>query len=251
MTGYVLYLVLSMVALATLVIVGLIAWSLGVLRQPRVLVERGQWREASVAAERLGASWLRLFPSVREEASYAQAACLHLEGKFDDSLATIAALRKRSPKGRFATAVALLEGANLVMSGGDARLAVDRLSAACAPRAAARGAEPLPEDLLFLALARLAAGDATSAEETFERAGVTRPKSAPSPGIYEPAFRYLRGLYLLKTSRADDAAKDLEAAASSAIVTVYVERARALAPPRSSSDDLEARTSLTPQVIDE
>ena len=233
----VLYSILAVMAVATLGIAALMAWSLGMLRQPRALVQSGQWRSAAIAAERLGESWLRVFPSVRAEAAHARAACLHLEGKLDESLAATRALRD----GRDA---ALLEGANLVMAGGDPRRAVERLTVACA------SARSTPEDLLFLALATHLAGDAGAAEELFAKAGATRPKGAPSPRIYEPAFHYLRGLYLVKTSRASEAAADLEAAAGSPITTIYVERARALLP-LESAPDLDPRSSLTGQVIDE
>ncbi len=64
------------------------------------------------------------------------------------------------------------------------------------------------------------------------------------------AFHYLRGLYLVKTGRADEATTDLELAADTALVSVYVERARALlAAPEDSEAD--PRSSLAPQVVDE
>ena len=171
---------------------------------------------------------------LREEAAHARAACLHLEGKLDESLAASRALRDG----------ALLEGANLVMAGGDPRRAVERLTVACAsPRSS-------PEDLLFLALATLSKGDAATAERHFEKAGTTRPKGAPSPRIYEPAFHYLRGLYLLRTDRPGDASPELEAAAAGPVTTIYVQRARALLPLQAAGD-LDARSSLTGQVIDE
>jgi hypothetical protein len=225
---------LAVIGVLALGVVALMAWSLGILRQPRALVENGEWQAAAAAAQRLGESWLRIFPSLREEAAHARAACLHLEGKLDESLAASRALRDG----------ALLEGANLVMAGGDPARAVERLTVACAsPRSS-------PEDLLFLALATHSAGDAAAAAKLFARAGATRPKGAPSPRIYEPAFHYLRGLYLLKVDRAADASPDLEAAAAGPVTTLYVERARALLPLHSSAD-LDTRSSLTGQVIDE
>jgi hypothetical protein len=237
------YVILFAVVVATLAVVASVSWSLGVLRQPRSLVQSGHWREAAIAAERLGQTWLRIFPSVREEAAHARAACLHLEGKLEESLAAVRASPVRV-RGHLADAFALLEGANLVMVGGDPLRAVERLEVACAsPRSS-------PEDLLFLALARHAAGDATGAEAVFVKVPRVRPKAAPSPRIYEPAFHYLRGLYLVKTGRAEEAAPELEAAASSGVVTIYVERARALTP-APPAEDGEQRTSLAPQVIDE
>ncbi len=235
------YAILAAVIATAIAVVITIAWALGTLRQPRVLVQKGLWREAAIAAEHLGSSWLRIFPSVRDEALYARAMCLHLEGKLVDSLAAIRALPDDGP---LAPAIAVLEGANLVMSGGDATRAVERLSVACeAPGASA-------EDRLFLALAELAAGNAARADAIFAKAGEKRPKGAPSPRIYEPAFHYLRALYLVRTGRAIDAAGDLAIAAASPVVTMYVERARALVPPRPSEDS-DPRSSLTPQVIDE
>lgn len=234
MSVAVVYLVL--LGLATLAAVVVIAWSLVMLRQPRVLVQDGYWREAAVASERVGQSWLRILPSVREEAAHARAACLHLEGKLEESLVASRRLREGG----------LLEGANLVMLGRDPRRAVERLTIACAsPRSS-------PEDHLFLALAKHGAGDLASAAETFAAVARERPKSAPSPRIYEPAFRYLRGLYLLKVGRADEAAVDLAEAAASPVTTIYVERARALVmPERSPTDDGDPRSSLTGQVIGE
>ncbi len=228
--------ILVVVALASLATVVAIAWSLGMLRRPRALVQDGRWREAAIAAERLGQSWLRIFPSVREEAAHARAACLHLEGKLEESLVASRGLREG----------ALLEGANLVMLGHDAERAVERLTTACAsPRSSA-------EDHLLLALARRAAGDAEGAGETFASVAPARPRGAPSPRIYEPAFHYLRGLYLLKTGRADEAATDLAVAGASPITTIYVERARALVTSeRSPTTDADARSSLTGQVIGE
>lgn len=221
-------------AAATLAFVAFIAWSLGLVRQPRALVQRGEWQAAAIAAQRLGESWLRIFPSVRDEAAYARAACLHLEGRLDESLAASRALRDG----------ALLEGANLVMASGDAFRAVERLTIACeSPRSS-------PEDVLFLALAKLSTGDAIAAERLFEKAGTRRPAGAPSPRIYEAAFHYLRGLYLLRTDRAGEAAPDLEAAAAGPVTTIYVQRAQALLP-LESGGDLDPRSSLTGQVIDE
>jgi tetratricopeptide (TPR) repeat protein len=238
----------SAFVLLTLIVVGAVAWSLAMLRQPRVLVQTGHWREAAIAAERLGASPLRVFASVREEATHARAACLHLEGRLEESLEVIAKARDTPRRGRFADALALLEGAGLVMAGGDAddvRKAVERLEVACA------SSQSSPEDLLFLALALHAAGDSARAEATFVKAGTSRPSDAPSPKIYEPAFHYLRGLYLVKIGRSDDAAKDLETAAAGKISTIYVERAAALLPPREGARSDDPRSSLAPQVIDE
>lgn len=236
------YVILGLVVAATLGVVVVIAWALAMMRQPRALVASGQWHDAALAAESLGRSWLRIFPSVREEAAHVRAACLHLEGKLDASLE---ALRGLGTAAAASPEVALLEGANLVMAGRDATRAVERLIVACAsPRSS-------PEDLLFLALAKHAAGDATSAEETFAKAGRARPKNAPSPRIYEPAFHYLRGLYLVKTGRAAEAADDLEAAARDApLASIYVVRARALVATELAGEP-DPRSSLTGQVIDE
>jgi hypothetical protein len=227
---------LVLLGVVTLAAVVAIAWSLAILRQPRALVRGGYWREAGVASERLGQSWLRVFPSVREEATHARAACLHLEGKLEESLVAARALRDG----------ALLEGANLVLLGREPERAVERLTAACAsPRSS-------PEDHLFLALAKHLAGDLSGAEATFATVGHVRPANAPAPRIYEPAFRYLRGLYLVKATRTAEAAADLAEAAASPVTTIYVERARALVTPESSPTvDGDARSSLTGQVIGE
>jgi hypothetical protein len=103
---------------------------------------------------------------------------------------------------------------------------------------------------VLLALAKHAAGDLTGAEATFRDAPLTRPHGAPSPRIYDPALRYLRGLYLLKTDRPEEAAEDLAAAAQAPLTTLYVTRARALSPP-PRRDEGDPRSSLAPQVLDE
>jgi hypothetical protein len=239
--------VLGVAALATLAALYVIAQSLALLRRPHALVETGQWEEARRAALDLGQSWLRLFPSVREDSAYARAACLHLEGKLDDSLGV---LREMPERARLAPAARLLEGANLVIGERDPARAVECLTFACAsPRSSA-------EDLLFLALAKVAVGDADGAEDAFHRAGTKRPKNAPSPSIYEPAFHYLRALYLVKTDREKEASSDLDAAAAGSVTTIYVERARErarahAAPASSPGDEADSPASLSPQVIDE
>lgn len=201
-------------------------------------LSRGRYAESRDAAARLLASWLRLFASAREGAAYARTLAFHLEGRLEEALASAAELHGvRTVR----SALRVVEGATLVLLDRDPARAAELLAEACKHQA-------LPEDLLLLAHARLALGQAEEAERLFSAAGPTRPHSAGWPTINAPAFHFLRGLYLLKTGRAAEARPDLERAAASPLTTVYVERARALlAAPEDSERD--PRSSLAPQVM--
>ncbi|MBX3190745.1 MAG: hypothetical protein KF819_27350 [Labilithrix sp.] len=237
-------LVLLLVPIVALAFTALSAWSFVVARRPKRLVAEGRWAEAQGAAERLERSWMRLSRGVRTGAIYTRALCLHLGGELDASLALLATIEAPEKKdaGLF-HAASLLEAAGLVMVGRDVGRAARMLESIGSP------ASP-PEDTLLLAIAKHQLGDRAAADALFDRAGASRPPNAPWPRINEPVFHYLRGLYLLKTKGGAEAAADLDRAASAPVVSVYVQRARALVPPRPDPD-LDPRSSLAPQIIDE
>lgn len=218
---------LAILLLLPVVWVGAAVW------RPTMFVMNGHWEAARWAADRVEQSFLRSLPGALGAARYARCLAYHLEGDFERSLATI------PEKGE------LLEAGNLVMLNRDAKRATKLLEEICSKKDVA------PEDLVMYAVAQHMTGKRTRAQETFERAGAVRPKNAPWPSLNEPVFHYLRGLYLVRTGNAPLAQRDLELAASSPIPSIYVLRARALLPPESSARDLEQRSSLDAQVMDE
>lgn len=220
-----------------------VAWGAAMVWRPTMFVTTGRFEAAREAAERLERCWLRVFSSVRTTARYTRALSLHLEGRFEESLASLADLEPTSMDHAFE----VLEAGNLVMQNRSAARAAKLLTLP----PATRGARPAAEDEMLLAVALHMAGDKHAAARAFERAGTHRPRGAPWPRLNDPVFHYLRALYLVRTGRAAEGAADLEAAASSPIVTIYVQRARALLPPTSSSSDVDPRSSLSGQVMDE
>lgn len=218
---------IAILALLPVVWIGAAIW------RPTMFVMNGHWEAARIASDRVEQSFLRSMPGALSAARYARSLAYHLEGDFERSLATI------PEKGE------LLEAGNLVMLNRDPKRAATLLKTICEKKDVA------PEDLVMYAVAQHMAGKRTRAQETFDRAGVTRPKNAPWPRLNEPVFHYLRALYLVRTGRATEAQKDLQLAAASPVPTVYVLRARALLPPESSQRDLEQRSSLDAQVMDE
>lgn len=218
---------LAILALLPIVWIGAAVW------RPTMFVVNGHWAAARWAADRVEQSFLRSLPGALAAARYARCLAYHLEGDFERSLATI------PEKGE------LLEAGNLVMLNRDAKRATKLLEEICAK------ADAAPEDIVMCAVAQHMRGKRTRAQETFERAGVVRPKYAPWPRLNEPVFHYLRALYLVRTGNAPLAQRDLELASSSPIPSIYVLRARALLPPTSSARDLEYRSSLDAQVMDD
>lgn len=210
-----------------------VVWVGASIWRPTMFVMNGHWEAARWAADRVEQSFLRSMPGALASARYARSLAYHLEGDFERSLATL------PEKGE------LIEAGNLVMLSREPKRAVKLLEAICVRKDAA------PEDVVMLAVARHLAGKRTKAEEAFQLAGKVRPKNAPWPRLNEPLFHYLRGLYLVRVGRATEAEEDLRIAAASPVVTVYVQRARALLPPTSSARDLEQRSSLDAQVMDE
>jgi len=211
-------------------------YNLALVHRPRMFVANGHWPQAREAAEILEQSWLRIFKGVVDAARYTRALCLHLEGRFDESLVVLATVRKTKA---MAYAALTLEAGNLVLLGRDPeRVEIILIDA--------KSIKVLPEDLLLLALAKLSLGKRDEAEISFKRAGTTRPE-VDGPLINDPVFHYLRAMYLIKTGRAADSIADLVATAHAKQSSVYVERARALLPPVPGDD--EAPTSLGPHIL--
>lgn len=208
--------------------------------RPSALLAKGRWREARQAAERLGRSPLRWLPTVASDAAYLESLCLHFEGDFEASekrLRDVADVRGL----RYARLT--LHAGNLVMLDRDYQTAEEALEEA-------RTLLAYPEDDLLRALVRLALGRPDEAEALFLRAGTKRSEAAPSPKLNDPVFHFLRGSYLVKTGRAEEAQADLETAATTGHASVYAARARALLP-SASLDERDPRSSLVPVVADE
>lgn len=230
---------LALVALGALVPV-LLAYAVYRGLRPSALLAKGRFRDARQAAERLGRSPLRWLPTVSSDAAYLESLCLHFEGDFEASekrLATVGDVRGL----RYARLT--LHASNLVMLDRDYQGAEKALEEA-------RGLLAYPEDDLLLALTRTALGRTEEAEGLFLRAGTKRSDAAPSPKLNDPVFHFLRGLYLVKTGRTEEAQADLETAATTGHASVYAARARALLP-SAALGEREPRSSLVPVVADE
>jgi tetratricopeptide (TPR) repeat protein len=212
-------------------------WNLALVQRPRTLVAAGKWPEARAAARRLEMSWLRLFGGVVDASRYTRALCYHLEGRFEESQEVLARVRNTKA---MAYAARTLEAGNLLFLGRDH----ERVEALLRE---AKQTKELPEDVLLLAIAKLGLGKREEAEQCFARAGTKRAPDLDGPLINEPAFHYLRALYLLKTGRAEQSLPDLQAAAHAIQASIYVKRARQLLPGGESED--EPPTSLDAQIL--
>jgi hypothetical protein len=212
-------------------------YNLALVHRPRMFVANGHWPQGREAAEILERSWLRIFRGVVDAARYTRALCLHLEGKFDESLQVLATVRSTK---QMRYAALTLEAGNLVLLGRDAERVEALLDEA-------RLHKVLPEDLLLLALAKLSLGKRGEAESFFASAGTTRPE-LDGPLINDPVFHYLRAMYLIKTGRAADSIADLVAASHAKQNSIYVDRARELLPRAPNSED-DAPSSLGPHVL--
>ncbi len=213
-------------------------WNLALVQRPRTLVAAGKWAEARTAARRLETSWLRLFRGVVDASRYTRALCYHLEGRFDESLEVLARVRKTKSM-QYASLT--LEAGNLLFLGREHERVEQLLGEA-------KKTKELPEDVLLLALAKLGLGKREEAEQCFARAGTKRAPELDGPYINEPAFHYLRALYLLKTGRAEQSIADLKAAAHAVQSSIYVKRARQLLPGGEGGED-DPPSSLDAQIL--
>lgn len=211
----------------------------------------GRYREARAIHERIGRSWLALFPSVKHGAKYGVSLTLHLEGDFARALETLAAIPRPRLDENLTYAVSSLEASTLIVTGQDAARGAALLAGVASIH------QP-PEDLLFLAHAKHDLGEVAAAEGLLARVGTTRGASTSKIGrtllvepkaTHEGIFHAMRGLLLVKLGRNDEAVRAFELAAAVPLQNWYTERARALLP-RPGEDD-NPRSSLAPQVIEE
>lgn len=246
--GFVLEIALLLTLLVLWGVVARVAWRAW---QPARLLLAGRYADARAAAERLSRSWMRVLPGVQMTARYTIACALHLEGDFDGSLAAIEAATPgtKALRGNLLYAVRSIEAANLIL------LDRDHARASALLEEAWRVLRS-PEDVLLSAHARLGLGDERGAEEFFAAAGKDPRDGRVRLGAAllleggrqrEAIFHFLRGLFLVKVGRSDEAQRDLEIAARSPVDSVYVQRARALLAP--STSDVDGPSSLAPQVV--
>jgi hypothetical protein len=242
----------SVFAVAMLVTV---ARAVILLRRPIAAMTVGDYAGARSSAATLRRSWLSLLPGVRRAAEYSIAACFHLEGAFDASLEVLTKLHADELDASLRYACLSLEAANLVLDRRD-------LPRADAALREARAIDETPEDLLLHALALAELDRADEAEALFADASRRRVQSPPGLWRMRPRlerrasltstiFHSLRGAYLARTGRYNEAKGDLEAAAESTYRNVYAERARAVLAKPANADDLDPRSSLAPQVLDD
>lgn len=243
--------VLDITLLLALLLWGVVARDAWRAWQPARLLLAGRYADARAAAERLSRSWMRVLPGVRMTARYTIACALHLEGDLEGSLAALerAAPATKTLRGNLLYAVRSIEAANLIL------LDRDHARASALLEEAGRVHRP-PEDVLLSAHARLGLGDEREAEELFATAGKDPGGDRVRLGAVvlleggrqrEAIFHFLRGLFLVKVGRSDEARRDLEIAARSPIDSVYVRRARAMLAP--SAPDVEGPSSVAPQVV--
>jgi tetratricopeptide (TPR) repeat protein len=227
---------LLVATLAIFVLLGRATWRLW---QPARHLLAGRYTEARRAADVLERSWLRVLPGVRDSSCYARAAALHLDGALEEALDALAPLAAREPAENLRYAALSLEAATLVLLDRDLHRARALLDEAAK-------IQTLPEDLLLRALVEQALGDDDGGAATFARAGERRRGSASPVGVRVMAiFHALRGTWLERAGRTEEAERDLTAAARSPIDTIYVRRARA----RARRSEVDGPTSLAPQVV--
>lgn len=244
-------------AAAIAILLALLALWIVVLRetwrawQPARLLLAGRYAEARAAAVRLERSWLGAFGKIRASARYAIGCALHLEGDLEGSLAALTPLHAERLRGNMRYAVCSIEAANLVL------LDRDHARASQLLEEAAEILRP-PEDILLAALAKLGRGMIAEAEGLFVAAGSKRDGVRFRMGSVllmedgrqqEAIFHALRGVYLLKVGRSNEAQRELEIAAKSPVPNVYVERARAMLQ-AGEIDPGDPRSSLAPQVVE-
>lgn len=214
--------------------------------QPARLLLAGRYADARIAAERLGRSWMRFFPSLRQSARYAIGCALHLEGDLEASIAALSPLHAERLRDDMRYAVYSIEAASLVLLDRDLARADDLLDRAARIHRA-------PEDILLAAHAKHGLGEPEAAARLFAAVGERRsgagigavPRS-DRDRQQSAIFHTLRGLYLLKVGRAAEAQRDLELAAKSPLTSVYSERARAMLEQKPID---EGPSSLAPQVL--
>jgi hypothetical protein len=190
---------------------------------------RGRWREARELAAR--PFWQkRVFASTRHAALHTQAACLQMEGRLEESLRLVRSipLDACDRKVRY-VAESTLAG-DLVLLGRDPEVALAALDFV-------RGVRDTPADMLLRAHAELSRGQADAARRWFEQAASAKTLHV-SIGLKimlvgvreldEVERSFLRGWYLARTGRREEARPLLERVVSSRLDTFFKTCARDL-----------------------
>lgn len=233
-----------------LIVLVLLLWFGRRNSRPARLMMRGRFEEARTDLEQLLGSWMGALPGVAAASRYNLACCLIYQGRFEESLIAVEELgAKRLPPNMQYAILSLKAGALLMLERNPADV-LRRLDEASRVREA-------DYDLLRRAHALLSLGKTADAMSAFERAAVIGQGSTLGTTrlvdgeITQSLSAYLRGWFLHRLGRRDDARLDLVRAAQSPCVTVYVERARVLLASYDAPaiDEAEARSTLAPHVV--
>jgi tetratricopeptide (TPR) repeat protein len=218
---------------------------------PLYFMLSGRYAEAQLASTRMGRSWMRVLPSVRNGARYMHALALHMQGLFEESLGDLRALGDARLDPNLEYAASSLEASTLVLLDREPARAL-----ACIDRAMQLWS-PSPEDMLIRALALQSLSRDEEARRDFDRAE-SASRGAVKIGLRTALVEdretkraiaaYLRGLFLARAGDESAARRELEIAAAHPKPHVYAERARRGVPSRVPRDDDE-RSSLAPQVL--
>jgi hypothetical protein len=232
-----------------------IAWEVWRLVAPAWYIARGQYARGRRAAVALGQSLWRFTPGVPAATTYNAALCDLGEGALEDAVKRLEGvpLADLDANLRYACSSAL--GVALVLLERDAERACDLLDDAVALRTTA-------VDLFALAHARWMAGDFTGARQAFDRAEATPLPTGPKLGrrtmlwfdrtTLGAQVDLLRGWYLVRLARFDDAKAALGRASAAPFDNVYARRARDLLArvhTGTTFDDEAAPSSLGPIVV--
>ncbi len=218
-------LLLSLVALALLALRDLYR-NLG----PSWLCARGRYREARRLAAR--PFWQkRLFASVRDSLRYTEISCLHMEGRLEESLELLRALRHDKLDRNLSYAIDTVEAGNLVLLDRESERAIE-----CIARA--REVMDTTGNLLVQAHAELSRGNTETAQHLFAQATSAEPGGVKAglkvvlvhvAEAESMSDAFLRGWFHHRLGQPETAAADLTQAMSSPLDNVYRQRAEQLA----------------------
>jgi hypothetical protein len=208
-----------------------IAWEAWRLVAPAWYIARGDYARGRHASLALARSWWRRAPGVEASSLYNAALCDIGEGILEPALTRLEAVPLEGLDENLRYAFSSAIGVTLVLLERDPLRARDVLEEAVALRATTNA-------LLALAHARWMAGDVSGARKAFEQAEKTPLPSGPKLGrktmlwfdkaTLAAQVDLLRGWFLVRLARFDDAKASLSRAIASPFESVYRSRARAL-----------------------
>lgn len=193
------------------------------------LYREGRFREARELWEK--PTWQsRFLASVRYSAAYNQALCLRMERRIEESLRMLKAIPLDECDRNMRYAVETSLASNIVLLGQDPETAIAALDRV-------REIRETAEDLLILAHAELSRGNREIAQQHFNEASTApdqrlaialKSSLIPDRELEEVSKAFLRGWYLCRIGRDDEARLLLDWIATSKLDTIYRHRAQEL-----------------------